>query len=90
MKNLITILFIMFAGIVSAQVGINTEEPKAALDIENEFLGIQFPRLTTEQINQIENPEEGLMVFNTDINCIVVNIDANQPKWKRLTLIDPF
>lgn len=53
--------------LTNAQVGIGTTTPNATaqLDIYSSSKGLLLPRLTTAQINNIVNPEPGLIVFNT-------------------------
>ncbi len=51
-------------------VGIGTTEPQAALEVASTNAGFLPPRLSDEQINAIENPIPGTMVYNTDENCI--------------------
>ncbi|MDY3317672.1 FISUMP domain-containing protein [Riemerella anatipestifer] len=61
------------------RVGINTNTPKATLDIAKKELstlpsgqpqGVLLPRLTTQERNTFTNVERGTMMFNTDKNCI--------------------
>ena len=85
----IVIFIIVISSYCNAQVGINTTEPQATLDIKSEFLGVQFPRLTSEEINQIQNPEEGLMVYNVTEKCLAINIGEQTPDWKCLTMYKP-
>lgn len=89
MKKIIIIFIIAISGYCSAQVGINTTEPKATLDVKSEFLGVQFPRLTTEEINQINTPEEGLMIYNLTEKCLAINVGETQPDWKCLIMYSP-
>lgn len=89
MKKIAIIVSLFIGGYLSAQIGINTEEPKAILDIENEFLGVQFPRLTSEEISQISNPEEGLLVYNITERCLAINVGETQPDWKCLLMYTP-
>ncbi len=52
----------------NGSVGINTTtpHPSAALDITDTQRGLLIPRMTASQRNNINNPAEGLMVFQTD------------------------
>jgi hypothetical protein len=52
----------------NGSVGINTTtpHPSAALDITDTQRGLLIPRMTASQRNNIQNPAEGLMVFQTD------------------------
>lgn len=55
-----------------AQVGIGTTTPNASaiLDIEATDKGFLPPRMNTPQRDAISSPAAGLMIFNTDVNCI--------------------
>ena len=89
MREILITLILTIGMYSNAQVGVNTEEPKAVLDIENEFLGVQLPRLTTQQINKIKNPEEGLFVYNITEKCLCINQGKEQPDWKCLVMYLP-
>ncbi len=55
-------------------VGINSDasepDPSAILDAKSTTQGVLFPRMTNEQRDQISNPAEGLMIFNTQTGRI--------------------
>ena len=53
------------------QVGINTTnpDPSSALDITSTTQGFLPPRMTTAQRDNINNPAEGLFIYNTDSDC---------------------
>jgi hypothetical protein len=70
-KKLFLIIFLIVLGYNShtmAQVGIGTTEPdpSSMLDIQAEGRGLLIPRMTIEERNNISNPAEGLMVYQTD------------------------
>lgn len=75
-KYLNHILFLSFLGIfttVQAQVGIGTETPHSStmLDIvasDKAFLGPKIALTSTTDIVTIENPAEGMLVYNTTID----------------------
>ncbi len=48
----------------------NPPDPAAVLDLQSNSKGFMLPRLTTLQRNAIQNPPEGLMIFNTDNKCV--------------------
>jgi hypothetical protein len=50
----------------SLLIGTMFEISSSALTIESSSRGILLPRLTTEQIRNISNPEEGIMMYNKD------------------------
>lgn len=66
--------------LTNAQVGIGTTTPNATaqLDIYSSSKGLLLPRLTTAQINNIVNPEPGLIVFNTTTKNLLDTV------WERL------
>ncbi|MEO1436640.1 MAG: hypothetical protein AAFV80_13965, partial [Bacteroidota bacterium] len=75
MKTLrFTILVILALPLLSAslfaQVGINetgdAPHPSAQLDVTSSDKGMLIPRMTTAQKDQIANPADGLLVYDTD------------------------
>ena len=66
---IILLLTIINSSSFSQNVGIgtNTPYPSAALDITDSTKGILIPRMTMTQRSNIQNPAEGLMVYQTDI-----------------------
>lgn len=76
-----------------SQVGINTmhPHPSAALDVQspNNNQGVLLPRMTTIQKNAINNPETGLLVYDTDRRCISQNTGSTtNPVWVCLMSLD--
>ncbi|MFT4644789.1 MAG: hypothetical protein ACI8ZX_001196 [Planctomycetota bacterium] len=57
---------------VNAQVGINILNPdsSAVLQLESTDRGFALPRLTTSQMNAIQNPLNSLMVYNTEDSLV--------------------
>jgi len=57
----------------SGNVGINTASPNssALLDVSSTTQVFLPPRMTSAQIAAIASPAEGLIVYNTDMNCAV-------------------
>jgi hypothetical protein len=70
MKKLLLSLFIIFCSVFSYSqnvgIGTNTPHASAALEIKDTSKGILIPRMTMAQRNTIQNPTEGLMVYQTD------------------------
>lgn len=62
---------------LSAQlkIGNNTQAISSAalMEVESTTKGVLIPRLNTVQRNAMNNPPSGLMIYNTDLNCIQVN-----------------
>lgn len=63
-------------------VGINTDNPQATLDIHSSNSGVLFPRMTQAQINNIQNPVHGMMVYNLTAHCLAVYVTGTVPGWK--------
>jgi hypothetical protein len=70
MKKILFFLTLIFTSLFSysQNVGIGTNVPhgSAALEIQDTSRGILIPRMTMVQRNAIQNPAEGLMVYQTD------------------------
>lgn len=65
------LLFFAFSN-VKAQVGINILQPdsNAILDLFSDEKGLLLPRLTTAQMNAIQNPTNGLTIYNTEDSIV--------------------
>lgn len=93
-KVLVTLSFLVFATTVAyaQKVGINTTTPEATLDVVSSNSGVLLPRLNNTQIQNIPNAKEGLLVYNTSLRCLMVNIRAHDATggtdWRCL-LIEP-
>lgn len=53
-------------------------DSSAILDVQSQNKGVLFPRMDFTQISQIANPEEGLMVYDTEFNCLRI---YSNDKW---------
>ena len=67
-----------------SNIGIGTTTPAASavLDITSTTQGVLFPRLTTDQINAIVSPANGLTVYNTELSTLCfyhINV------WKKVS-----
>jgi hypothetical protein len=71
-KILLLPLLTLFFYVANAQVGINILEPdsSAVLHLESQDRGFLLPRLTANQMNGINNPANGLMVYNVDDSLV--------------------
>lgn len=71
MKKYVPFLLLFLSYSALAQVGINATGTapvsSAMLDISSINKGVLIPRMTTIQKNAIQNPIEGLMVYDTDV-----------------------
>lgn len=68
-------LVCLCSGQVSRQkIGSNryTIAPSAALEIESTDKGILLPRMSKSDMNNIKNPVNGLIVFDTDNQCVKI------------------
>lgn len=67
------LVFLLVAG-AKAQVKISetsgNPNPSSMLDVESTDRGFLPPRMTTLDRMSISNPAAGLMIFNTDLNCM--------------------
>lgn len=65
-----------------ANVGIGTTQPNesAVLDISSSNKGLLIPRMTLQQRNTIQNPANGLMVYQTDMLSGFYFFDGKE--WK--------
>lgn len=86
-------LFILFVGLSSTlfsqgNVGINTStpHPSAILDVFSTDKGFLPPRLTTVQRDAITSKAEGLLIYNSDTNCIQY---WNGTSWVEKCTSDP-
>ena len=91
LQNLPTLCLIGFlsASQLPAQtvIGGTTPHPSAVLDVQSNNKGLLPPRLTTAERNLIAEPATGLLVFNTTLNCIEMNVGApSLPIWGCLTV----
>lgn len=70
MKNLLFLMIFAAAASLQAQVAINIHgedpDPSAMLDVKATDKGLLIPRLTTQQMQGINNAAEGLLVYNKD------------------------
>lgn len=79
-----TLLLLLHTGFVSAQIGIGTQFPdeSSILDIESKNKGILIPRVSSSERDQIVSPANALLIFNTTIQTIQVNIGTKiNPNW---------
>lgn len=87
-KLLSTALAVVFGAAAISQnvgVGIAAPHPSAQLDISSTARGLLIPRMTSTGINAIANPAKGLMVYDSLLNQLMVNIgSATAPNWQTI------
>lgn len=64
-------------------IGTTTPSPDAALEVRSTNQGVLVPRLTTTQRNAIATPTEGLLVYDTDVNCFFF-YESTAATWQSL------
>jgi len=85
MKALLSIIALVLLSVASWAQGVGLNEtgadphPSAMLDVNSTSKGLLPPRLTTTERDAIENPAEGLQIYNTTTKCIEVYIS---PAWQ--------
>ncbi len=69
------------------RVGIGTQSPHASakLEVESSDKGVLIPRMTESEISVIENPAEGLTVYNTDKQRFYF-FDGAAKTWRELAI----
>lgn len=78
------VLIVLQSGFVIAQTGIGTKRPdeSSVLDIDSKGKGLLIPRMSSEQRDLIKNPANALIVYNTTLKAIEVNIGTKlNPNW---------
>lgn len=57
-------------------------DPTALLDLQSTSKGLLLPRMSSAERSAIVNPAEGLLIYNTNLGCIELNIGSSaSPKW---------
>ena len=90
MKNLIFTLLLtaVFALPAISQnnnvgVGTTTPDPSAILDVESSEKGMLVPRMNTIQRLNIASPAQGLLVYDTDVDCFFY-FNSGSNAWQNL------
>src|SRR5450432_3879247 len=89
MKKIFTILTALCLSTISfsQSVGIGTAAPdnSSALDISNSAKGLLIPRMTSVAITAISNPAKGLMLYDSTLNQLMVNMGSPAtPNWQNI------
>ena len=67
-------------------IGGDTIDVSAMLDVQASDKGVLLPRLSTVQRNAMPRPAFGLLVFNTTLQCVEINLGTpDAPVWKCLS-----
>ena len=89
-KNLLAAILLVSTAVTSTlaqdnNVGIGTTTPDASaiLDVESTEKGMLIPRLNTLQRLGIATPAEGLLVYDTDVDCFFY-FSAASSSWENL------
>ena len=85
--NIACIVFLFPAFCLGQSVGINTSspDPSAVLDISHHQKGLLIPRIATPYITSILNPAKGLMVYDSSLNMLMVNMGIPAlPNWQNI------
>lgn len=64
-------------------IGTITPDPSAKLEVESTESGVLIPRMNTLQRQAIASPAEGLLVYDTDIDCFFY-FSAASSAWENL------
>ncbi|TVR81825.1 MAG: hypothetical protein EA412_02375 [Chitinophagaceae bacterium] len=82
MKHIFLVTFLVFTVFFSTQAQsvkvsedntVSAVHPSAIFEVESTSKGVLLPRLTTTQRDNIVTPvPEGLLIFNTDTNCVEI------------------
>jgi len=87
-KTILALIAIISTLKLTAQISINTDgttpDSSAILDISSSSKGILIPRMTYIEIENILNPANGLMVFNTSDNTFYTFVQADGV-WKEVS-----
>lgn len=84
-------MYALFAGLMTTAavaqnnvgIGTNSPDPSAVLDMQSASQGVLVPRMTTAQRNAIATPAEGLLVYDTDVDCFFF-YESSAAAWENL------
>lgn len=82
--NYLLILILLQSGFAVAQTGIGTKKPdeSSVLDIESKGKGLLIPRMSSDERDLIKNPANALILYNTTLQAIEINIGTkSNPIW---------
>ncbi len=77
--------FLVLANAQSIGIGTSSPNSSAALDLTNTGKGLLIPRMPTTQISSIVNPAKGLLVYDSSLNQLMVNMGTPvTPSWQTI------
>ena len=90
--TILNIAALFIAITVTGQVGISdtgsfSPDDKAVFDLRSTSKGLLIPRMTTGQISAIENPPDGLMIYNTETHTLFI-FNGQAGSWGNLVTGD--
>jgi uncharacterized protein (TIGR02145 family) len=63
-------------------IGGTTPDPSALLDVQSAAGGVLLPRMSTAEREAILQPATGLLLYNTTLNCMELNMGTQErPAW---------
>jgi uncharacterized protein (TIGR02145 family) len=63
-------------------IGGTTPDPSALLDVQSAAGGVLLPRMSTAERAAIVYPATGLIIYNTTLNCMELNVGTpERPAW---------
>ena len=70
-------------------IGAATPDPSAMLEVQSTSKGFLPPRMTSAERSAVQNPAKGLIIFNTTLNCVEMNMGTPaQPTWSCLAVLN--
>jgi hypothetical protein len=80
----LVLLIMLQSGFVVAQTGIGTKKPdeSSVLDVDSKEKGLLIPRMTSDERDLIKNPANALIIYNSTLMGIQINIGTKvNPNW---------
>jgi uncharacterized protein (TIGR02145 family) len=71
-------------GTLQAQniIGGANGDASAILDLQSSSKGLLIPRMTSTERSAVANPAAGLMIYNTTLSCVEINVgSSSSPDW---------
>jgi trimeric autotransporter adhesin len=86
LSGLLILLFVSYYSFAQGVgIGTTSPNPSAIVEISHSSKGLLIPRMSTAAINNISNPAKGLMVYDSSVNQLKVNMGtAGSPNWQNI------